>query len=212
MPTINAIPIRLELTIRSNPPVPPLDANTGAMPQFWRGSDTAMAFAVFDASGVAVDLSNFIFLEADLSDSPSSYCPILVSETIGAADIEPTVTLEAWRNGTSQQGIFIFPAADTASLCVTTQPFGRNFWLAIHGVTSQGNNVAIAGGWARVFPGVVQEINLPPNSSIPLDPTDEFSIVPANLNYAVGCSNTNFYTSPLHVDGLLEVCGVLIES
>ena len=60
--SLSAIPIQLAVTTRSNPPVPPMDLNTGEWPCMWKGGDTVFNTGIFDAAGFSVDLSNLASL------------------------------------------------------------------------------------------------------------------------------------------------------
>lgn len=60
--SLSAIPVQLQVTTLSNPPVPPIDLNTGEWPCIWRGSDTVFNTGIFDSNGVSVDLSNLASL------------------------------------------------------------------------------------------------------------------------------------------------------
>ena len=62
----SAISIRLQLTTRSVPPVPPFDLDTGESPAFWRGENVDFRIGIFDRKGLSVNLSNLAFLQVDI--------------------------------------------------------------------------------------------------------------------------------------------------
>ncbi len=155
MSTLPAIAIRLELTTRSVPPVPPTDANTGELPAAWRGADLDFEIGIFDPAGFSVDLSNLAYLEVDIFPFPipalrtntnQTYAPYsmrpfptvppapLLRYTIPASAITPTITRAGWALGIEQQVTAHFGWRDTLALNLGGQPSAQ-FGISIHGIT-----------------------------------------------------------------------------
>lgn len=135
------IPLRLQLSIVSSPPVQPIDANTGATPKIWRANTIAIALGLFDASNVGIDLSNLSYLQVSLWKSQSALLP-LVTKQIDAGNITSPITIGAWNAGTAQNALAVFSAADTdQGLNGATQ---ADLWMTVTGFTT-GNAPLIYG-------------------------------------------------------------------
>lgn len=223
MSTISAIPIRLELTTRSNPPVPPVDINTDETPRIWRGEDFAFQIGIFDARGFCVDLSNLAFLEVDIfpvptprsniytnqTYSPYSHLPYptvppapLLSVTILANAITPTIDRDAWESGDAQQAEAVFTWIQTQSLNLAGLNF-KNFYVVVHGMTQSGTRVTYGGGTLEVWESGAQGIYLP-NTIAPL-------IVPDNTIFLIEENSQLLFSQPITVDGDMIVDGYLVE-
>jgi hypothetical protein len=135
------IPLRLQLSIVSSPPVQPIDANTGTTPKIWRANTIAIALGLFDASNVGIDLTNLSYLQVSLWDSQSAPLP-LVTKQINAGSITSPITIGAWNAGTAQNALAVFSSAETdQGLDGATE---ADFWLTVTGYTS-GNAPLIYG-------------------------------------------------------------------
>ena len=142
------LPIRLEADLVSNPPVTPIDANTGLPIQFWRAQGIAIQVGIFDAYGNAVDLSNLSYLQLVLQEAPDSLAPALVKQ-VNAGDIIPVVTRADWLAGINQQATFLLSNADTDfSLGGATQ---ASYWMQLIGQTTGGANIVYAAGYVTIF-------------------------------------------------------------
>lgn len=159
MPTYEQIPIRLQLSLVSAPPVPLVDTNTGLSPKFWRAQDIAVQLAIFDADQESVDLTNVGGLQLLIFESPTSLAP-LVSQTLGNSDLIPTVSWSAWIAGTNQQATFDLTSAETdLNLAGADQ---RPYWLVIRAVTFTGSVLNYGAGYVTVFnPGPQLPIPMP---------------------------------------------------
>ncbi len=148
MPIYQQIPIRLQASLVSAPPVAPIDINTGVAPRFWRAQGISVAFAVFDAFGVAVNLSNIASLTMRLQEYQNSLTPVF-EEIIDAADIIPTITRAGWQNGLQQQATFLLTAAETdVSLAGGNE---KPYWLSIIGLTEDAELIVYAAGYVAFF-------------------------------------------------------------
>ena len=220
---VQSIAVRLELTTRSVPPVPPIDSNTGEIPAVWRGEDWAFQIGIFDANGVGVDLSNIDYLQVDIyhelipatwpatnqTYSPYSTLPFpstppspLLSTTIVKADITPIVSYAAWKNGSAQQATANFRFTDTNSINLNGYP-KRTLGIMIFGYSNGQKKLTYVGGPWQVFEGGDQTVYLP-NNIAPI-------IVPENTVLYVFPDQQLVYTLPITVNGSLKIEGSLIQ-
>lgn len=156
MSTYDQIPIRLQADLISNPPVVPIDANTGLPAQFWARTGVAVAVGIFDALGVGVDLSNLLYLTLSLSTSSSALVPS-ATKTVMAGALIPYIERAAWIAQTNQNAIFVLSNAEMdLSLAGSDQ---ATYWLSLQGVTTGGARVIYAAGNVRIYnpgPGLPQ--------------------------------------------------------
>jgi hypothetical protein len=165
MPIYEQVPVRLQVALVSNPPVAPLDQNTNLPPKFWRASAASVAIGIFDSMGNSVDLSNLTNLQLAIQQSSDSLVP-LVSKTILAADIIPTISAEGWADGAEQQATFVLSAGDL-DLGLGGQP-NATFWMALTGLTASGAIVVYVAGDIEIYnPGF--ELPIPPYGYVSLD-------------------------------------------
>ncbi len=148
MPIYSQMPIRLEASLVSSPPVAPIDQNTGLAPAFWRGQPLALNVGIFDADGNAVDLSNLQYLQLTLQPLPGSLVPSLSAQVL-AGSIIPTITRADWNAGTAQQAVFILSGAqlDLSLNGMDTMPY----WLTLSGLTTGNGTIVYAAGYVNVF-------------------------------------------------------------
>lgn len=177
----SSIGIRLELSTRSLPPIPPIDALTQETPKFWRGGDISFDVGIFDSAGFPVDLSNLSFLSVSIFPYPRdpraldtnySYAAFsilpfpsappapLLFKTVAAADITGLISKEEWRDGLCQNATFEFSDIDTASLDLGGQPQAR-FVVVVQGLLTDGRSLVYGGGPLTVFESGVQGVYLP---------------------------------------------------
>lgn len=217
---MNAIPIRLQLTTRSNPPVTPLDINTDLTPQLWRGEDIDVDIGIFN--GNSVDLSNIDFLQVSIFpypiapknvDTTYGYAPYtilpypstppapLLFRTISAASITPLINWADWLAGTAQQAKAQFTAIETASLSTGGAEFA-DFWMTVTALA--GIRKLVYGGTPlRVFESGAQGIYLP-NQIAPL-------FVPIYTTLLVQANQQLLYSQTITVEGQIEIDGQLIQ-
>ena len=148
MPIYEQIPIRLQVSLASAPPVPPVDANTGSAPQFWRAQNVGIQVGIFDAFGNSVDLSNLSYLQLTLQQAPDSLQPLFSSQ-VPSASIYDTITSQGWEAGTEYQALFsLTPSQTDVSLGGLPQ---AQFWMILSGQTAGGNFIVYSAGWVTVF-------------------------------------------------------------
>src|SRR4051812_42969130 len=102
MPIYPQIPVRLQASIISDPPVVPTDANTGKQISFWRAQGINISVGIFDANGVAVDLSNLQYLQLIIQESQDALVASVVKQ-VDAGSIIPVITKAGWDAGIAQQ-------------------------------------------------------------------------------------------------------------
>lgn len=192
MPVADAIQIRLAVSTRSSPPVPPIDDLTGETPQIWRGEDVDFAIGIFDAAGFPVVLSNLFGLEIDIypwpipatkPDTNQGYAPYsfqpfptvppapLLTKTILAASLTAVITDRDWQNGTDQNAIASFSFTELSALNLGGKQSAR-FGFVVKGLTASGRKIFYGGGPLTVFEGGDGTIYLP-NTIAPLDVPDK---------------------------------------
>lgn len=152
-------PVRLKLAIVSNPPVEPVDANTGGLPRIWRASSISMQCGIFAPDGSSVDLSDATAIQLIIQPSPnSSYA--LLNKTVLPTDIIPIISVANWLNGTAQQFVFSLTSAETDfDLGGATS---AQLWMSIRIWTSPTAFSTYGAGYIEVFnPGMILPIVTP---------------------------------------------------
>lgn len=152
MSTLASIPIQLQVTARSNPPIAPIDLNTGDWPMAYKASQTAFNVGLFGPDGFPLDLSNLTKLTLQVFPyvPPQNYLGYPLPDTItplitidvDAADITPVITTAQWQAALEKNAVFTITDLDTASLDLQGQPFNR-FVLTISGTVETSNAVII---------------------------------------------------------------------
>lgn len=223
MPTVPQINVRLQLGVVSNPPVPPIDINTGLAPQAWRGASLAVDIGIFDQQGGSVDLSNLDYIEADifpasiLNTTPGtnySYAafsnlpfpnlppaPQLFS-TVEADDIEPTISFSEWQAGNVQQARALFTWEQMQSLDLGGKP-SAEFLLVVHGLTDAGERIIYGAAQFLVYESGAQGVYLP-NNLAPL-------VVPAGTILYIPPNQQMPYSVPIDIEGVVNVDGILVQ-
>lgn len=184
MPTYEQVPIRLQLKLLSNPPVPPLDALTGMVPKIWRGQAASFQLGCFDGFDAPVDLSNVAYFLIAFQSDPTATVPLLTrAVTRSDPSWSNLITGIGWIAGTQQNGIINFSASDTLLF-----PFAdtgtAEYWMTVQAVTTIGNALVYGAGSFNVY-----------NAPLSLNPGTVLtpSILPLNtvsvlalLGYATG--------------------------
>ena len=148
MPSYEQVPVRLLVSLVSNPPDGPVDQSTQLPPKFFRASAAAVQVGIFDNLGQSVDLSNLVSLQLVLQNAPDSPIPLFVS-TLPLVDLIPTITQEGWNDGSEQQAQFnLTPAMLDQSLGGETS---AQFWLMLQGITSAGNVIVYVAGYCSIY-------------------------------------------------------------
>lgn len=147
------IPLRLQLSIISNPPVQPIDANTGAIPRIWRANTIGIAIGLFDANNLGITLTNLARLEVSLWKSQDSVIP-LATRTILPEEIISPITVAGWNDGTAQNAIASFTSAETdQGLEGGTE---SDFWLTVTGYTEADAPLIYGAGSLTIYNPAMQ--------------------------------------------------------
>jgi len=145
---LEQLPIRLEVSTVSNPPVEPVDINTGATPCAWRSAGIEVDIGVFDGSLNSVDLSNLAQLQVALYKSDDAVVP-LETVVVLAANIVPTIARGSWLDGSAQNARAIFTAAQMdQGLQAQTS---RTFWVVVQGITDANQIIVYGAGNFTIF-------------------------------------------------------------
>lgn len=220
---LSYIPVRCQLIARSNPPVYPIDGNTEAVPQTWRGQEFCVDAGVFYASNEAIDLGNLAYMECDIFPMPipnddvdtnytnASFSNLpfpttppapLLNVTLESDDITPLITRNAWEEGTAQNARFLFSFVQMQSLDLGGDN-QRQFWMVFSGRTTGGKRIVYGGGPLIVFESGVQTIYLPNNLAPVLIPEGTTLYIPDNQQMP--------FAIPIVVEGILDVEGILVD-
>jgi hypothetical protein len=122
-----------------------LDAITSGAPIGWRGNDIQFEVGLFwgEDLDTLVDLANIESLTLEIRDRPTRVGTIYASVTVEAGDLDGTLTVETWEDGTKQHALFALTHEETnwsqgAALegvyflvlsCITTDDPLRQFTL-----------------------------------------------------------------------------------
>ena len=203
MPIYSQIPIRCRLSIVSNPPVSPIDDNTGEAPRFWRAQDVSVQVGIFDASNVAVDLENISVMQLTLREAPTSPYA-LFSKSLGVNDIIPVISYAAWARGTEQQVSFNLSSAET-DLALNGEDSAQ-FWLDIRGTTSTGSQLIYGAGYITVYN---------PGAAVTPSPASQVTSYHATANTAGNStvSPTNqIHTEVITINGIARTSSFLVQT
>lgn len=117
-------------------------------PAFWRGSDLQVDFAAFDtAAGVLRNISAIASVTLRVK-AGQTQTDELMSKTIYAADLNPDLTLEQWKDGSSQHGSFSFLGSET-NLNLASKAGLRLWMVLVATLTSGAEPVVLAAGWCQ---------------------------------------------------------------
>lgn len=141
--------IRAQLSILSNPPVAPLDINTGLAPQFWRGASIEIDIGIFDGSQQGLDLSNLTSLQLTLFPSPTSLVPWLTKTIPSGAGIVSPIDFGDWEDGLTQNARFILAPSDTDLGLLAGA--SRQFWMTITGFTNASGIIVYGAGYVTIY-------------------------------------------------------------
>jgi len=199
MPIYEQTPIRLQLNLASNPPVDPVDANTGLFPRCWRGASVALQIGAFDAAGVPINMSNLIYLQLVIQESSDALVPSIV-KTVQAADIT-SLSANDWIRGEGQQATFVLTPADTDQGLLAQK--SRTFWCAVQGKTTLGNIVTYGAGTFIIYnAGVIMPSPLA--GYVSLDVQDN------NAGNTIGAITSNQHTQVVNVGGVARIGNIIL--
>lgn len=179
------VPIRLQASLVSNPPVTPVDANTGETPKFWRGQNVGVQFGGFDANGYPLTLSNLSYLQLTVWDGEDASFP-LITKTVLAADITPQITTQGWAAGLQSNATFSLTKAET-DLALGGES-SKDFWLVVEGFTtaSPSERIVYIAGTVTVY-NAGSQLPLPPFGYVSRDEqtlsTGDITVSPTSLDH-----------------------------
>ena len=148
MPSYAGIPIQLQVSTASSPPVNPIDVITGLPPAQWRANAVVYNVGIFDQNGNGVDLSSFSYLQLVVQayqNAPTN----LIAATVLAASITPVIQQGPWLAGTAQNAQFVLSAAQT-DISLNAQPY-QAYWIQLSGVTNAGALVVFGAGTVNFY-------------------------------------------------------------
>ena len=129
----------------------PLDVNSRATPQFWRGNDVQFEIAVF-FNGVLQSVANLASMTLEIrvpgpaGGAPDPSTTPLMSATVYSGALDDTTTQDTWNSGTQQQALITFTAAQS-NIAAGPQ------WLSLWVVTTDnpGRVITLTAGPIRVL-------------------------------------------------------------
>lgn len=121
-----SLKIRLD---QSTPPSPALDAAALAAPSAWAGEKLAFRVAVFDDEDTINALTGIT--TATMTLQRGAHGPVLATETVAAASFDLTTDLASWDDGSKEQILFAFTAAELALLPVPANATQADYWLRL---------------------------------------------------------------------------------
>lgn len=107
--------------------------SSGADPEIWRGTDLSIEFALFWGAAELLAVSQFTSITCEVKSLAGKTGAALMSQTIGAVDLNTGLTSGEWNGGTAYHGLFAFTYADT-NLDLAGQDSAQ-FWLVISAIT-----------------------------------------------------------------------------
>jgi len=142
------LPINVQFSLVSNPPVGPVDVQTGLAPQFWVRRAASVNVSIFDSNNAAVDLSNIVYMQLVFSTSPSAITPS-ITQTVYQANINSGITYQAWLAGNATQMSFVLSQAATDVSLEGQNSFP--YWMELQGLTNTGNFITYGAGYVEFY-------------------------------------------------------------
>lgn len=202
MPVYQQVPLRLLLKLVSNPPVTPLDSNTGYTPRLWRAQSASLAVGIFDAYDAPVDVSNLVNLQLIIQRSETDLVPLVVKTVLNSdTGWQNIITSLGWVTGVEQNAVFKLTAADTDQSLAGQQ--AAEFWVVIRGTTTDGDAITYAAGPLEIYNA---------SSALPIGPTNYVSYhaqTNSELNSTITPTSQQ-HIEELTVDGAARTSVVLL--
>lgn len=129
----------------------PRDKLRIAMPAFWRGNDLQFEIAVFE-NDVLQDVSNLTQITLEIramgsgGEPPDPSVAALMSKSVNAVDLNNSLTLTQWNDGSAQHALLVFTDQES------NIPAGEN-WLVLWATTNDapGHTITLAAGHIKVL-------------------------------------------------------------
>lgn len=123
--------IRLACDARSTGQVK--DVFTQASPDGWNSNDTQIEIALFDADALVTDIANIQSLTLAINELSDRKTAVITPITVAAADLDATVTVETWEDGTKQHALI--PLTNEEFNFDLGGETSKSFWLAVYVTT-----------------------------------------------------------------------------
>lgn len=149
-----------------------VDDITGSNPDCWKGTNVQFEIGLFFSEQL-IDISNIQTLTFTAKDITNKTGPKLFEKSISQADMDLTLTEDAWTAGTGQHAILEFTPAEM-NIDLNGQD-SKTLWLMIHGISTEGDRLAL--GAAKL---TVNETGI--DSGLP-SPVVGGNIIPAGSVY-----------------------------
>lgn len=199
---ITGIPIRLQVSTASSPPVPPIDVNTGQPPAQWRANAVAYQVGVFDVNGVSVDLSNLSYLQLTIAATQNAPANLIV-QTVLAGAITPTITQSDWLAGDAQNASFDLSAAMT-DVTLNAQP-SQAYWLQLSGVTTGGSLIVYGAGTVNFY-------NSGSATPAPVAATVDYNAQTNSTGNGTIAPTTNIHTEKITIMGAARTSAFVVTA
>jgi hypothetical protein len=124
------------------------DVFTSSTPELWRGNDVRFEVGLFLKNVLLVDISNIESLTLEVKLTAARGGAPVMTKTIAAAALDPTLADATWTDQTKQHALVEFSAAET-----NVDLSGQNaadFWLVISVVTTAGKQITIQSTILRI--------------------------------------------------------------
>lgn len=115
-------------------------AKAGA-PDFWRGSEWRVEFALFDCEALD-SISSIASVVCRVKDSQTGSV-LLMEKTLFADDLNGSLTLEQWQEESAQHGAFVFSGAESN---LVMDRASLDAWLVIVATLTDGEPLVLAAG------------------------------------------------------------------
>lgn len=112
-----------------SPPAPPRDAATLGLPSCWAGEKLAFRVCVFTDETTVDSLSGIT--SASITLQRGAHGPVLANETVASGAFDLTTDETSWNDGSKEQILFAFSAAEIALLAVSYNATQTDYWMRL---------------------------------------------------------------------------------
>lgn len=152
------------------------DQRTSQTPQIVRGNACRFEFGFFNKDNEVFDLEDVESLNIKIKDS-RTVNTLLADQTIDAGDLDLSVTLESWTDGTKQHAAFDFTNAE---MNLDPQGEQRTLWLVVTAILTDGSEHTLCAGNLHL-----EEDNNNTAGAPPENPGTELTLEQADARYGV---------------------------
>lgn len=111
------------------PPAPPRDAATLGLPSCWAGEKLAFRVCVFTDETTVDALTGIT--SASITLQRGAHGPVLATETVASGAFDLTTDEASWNDGSKEQMLFAFSAAEIAALPVLDFAASQEYWMRL---------------------------------------------------------------------------------